>query len=513
METGMTGGPSARRALWIVLIIQSAVVMAITLGVMVAGVGFEQRIVLLFGLLAGLGLAAVSARFLARRMLAPLDQLATHAEAIANRAHTAPPKLDSGAWMLPGAMLSLAESLGRIQSQVQGADGRQPAASAAPVAGGPAALEPEGLKHRIEALTASLPWPCWVTDRNGCITHHNAAAAQLLATNAHDIKGLAIEPWITRQAAPATWSELQRTVLAGSCWRGEVDAQAGDGRTLRLAITAAPTQGPGGEVASVNYWVEDVTEVRQLQNLLIDMERLSTRGKMAGEIAHEINNFLTILGGNLDIIPMLLAAGNHEKVQSKFAAMKQVLDKIARLSDGLMGHRDNDSELSSCDVNRLIENLVAFLKPQNRYDEIEVSCRPDPALPKISVRVGQIQQVLVNLLNNAADAVHSSRDREGRIDIETRHLPDRGEISISVRDNGPGLSRAASARIFRERYSDKKSGHGLGLLNCHRIAQAHRGTLTVESSEGQGTAFTFTLPTSQGQALQPTSARAVPAAG
>jgi len=171
-----------------------------------------------------------------------------------------------------------------------------------------------------------------------------------------------------------------------------------------------------------------------------------------------------------------------------------VLEKIARFSDGLMGCRDQDSEPTPCDINRLIESLLAFLKPQNRYDGIDFSLQADPELPKIPVKVGQLQQVLVNLLNNAADAVHEARDREGKIDIGTQWLADRQQIAISVRDNGKGLSAAALSRVFKERYSDKQMGHGLGLINCHKIAQLHGGTLSVESVEGGGATFTLLLP-------------------
>jgi signal transduction histidine kinase len=179
--------------------------------------------------------------------------------------------------------------------------------------------------------------------------------------------------------------------------------------------------------------------------------------------------------------------------------MKQVLDKIARFSDGLMGHREDTSEAVPCDLNKLIVRLVDFLKPQNRFDGVAMVFQPDPALPDSCVRPGEIGQVLVNLLNNAADAIHLGGRREGRIEIAARRAPERDVVCITVRDNGPGLSNTAKSRIFRERYSEKKSGHGLGLLNCHAIARAHGGTLTVESAEGMGTTFTLTLPVASGE--------------
>jgi signal transduction histidine kinase len=291
------------------------------------------------------------------------------------------------------------------------------------------------------------------------------------------------------------WEQLFADPLHnGRPWQGEVSGRARDGAERWLQMTVAPCHDDEGKLSEFLVFIQDCTEFRQLQSLVIDMERLSTRGAMAREIAHEINNYLTILGGNLDVLPMLLAAGQTQKVEKKFAAMRQALDKIARFADGLMGHRDAESEPSPCDLHRLIEGLIGFLKPQNRYDNIDINLHSGPGVPELYVNVGQIQQVMVNLLNNAADAVQESRSTPGRIDIETHWLQDQDAVAVSVSDNGGGIGPALCARLFRERYSSKKGGHGLGLLNCHKIVEAHGGQIRVESVEGKGTTFTLTLP-------------------
>jgi len=449
-----SSGPSAaprrspRTILVTAFLIQSLVTMALTVCMLAAGEGIAQSFALLSGLLLVTALGAVLGALVARRLLPSLT----------------------------GAFPDHQES-----SSVRVPDPELP-------------TELETTKRRLEMLMTRLPWPLWMTTPAGVITHHNVAAARLLESEGADLRGRTLDEWISPDSVPESWSEFRCNAQDGARWHGEMNAVTGQGRSLRLDLTAEPVVVSAGCVQSVLYMAVDVTEMHELQNLVIDMERMSTRGRMAGEIAHEINNYLTILGGNLDIIPMLLATGNHEKVTSKFLAMKQVLDKIARFSDGLMGHRDDDPEPVPCDVNRLIENLIAFLRPQNRYDGIDLSWHGEANLPKVTVNVGQIQQVMVNLLNNAADAVRQVHRQGGQIEVSSRLIPGRGEVAISVRDNGPGVSEEASARIFRERYSDKKSGHGLGLINCHRIAQAHRGTLTVESAAGEGATFTLTLP-------------------
>lgn len=482
----VTNGPSARRVLAWALIIQSLATLVLTTAALVAPAGVDARFLLLLGVLAVVGVATALATWLSIRVFGPLEQLVAQAENLAQGRSTVVTSVGSAS-MQPGDISRLSIALNTLQSKKP----NDVASSADRLF--PVAKDDSGAA--ISSLLQAVPWAVWITDRDGLVTHYNALMAELFESDSGSLRGYPTEPWFTRRTKSETWTELHHSVVNGTPWRGEIEAVSETGDVLRMELTAAPVESSGA-AQDILFLAEDVTEIRQLGKVLIDLERQSTRGEMAGEVAHEINNFLTILGGNLDIIPMLLATGKHEKVEAKFVAMRQVLDKIARFSDGLMGPRGMGQEASECDINRLIENLSEFLKPQNRFDGVELAVRLDPDMPKVSVRVGEINQVLVNLLNNAADAIHQDGRREGRVEVSTRHLRDQKEFAVMVRDNGPGLSTNASEHIFRDRYSDKKSGHGLGLLNCHAIARGHGGQLTVETTPGQGTSFTLKLPCS-----------------
>jgi PAS domain S-box-containing protein len=349
-------------------------------------------------------------------------------------------------------------------------------------------------RNFFSTLVARTPSPIVVTDPEDRILLFNEAASDLFGWRPDEIVGEMVDRLFSHENRPEVRSELERDVRRGKVWHGEFLGRTHTGSSPLLAATVSPVRDDHGSILAYMYLAQDITETRQLQNLIIQMERMSTRGEMAGEIAHEINNYLTILGGNLDVIPMLLAQGNHEKLQRKFQSMKEVLDKIARFSDGLMGPNDTDTERTQCDLNRLVEGLVAFLKPQNRYDGIHIQLELDDTLPPATVGVGQIQQVLVNLLNNAADAIHEHGREDGHIRIVTAWEPREGGIKVRVSDNGTGIAAGIVSRLFRERYTSKARGHGLGLINCRRIIDGHRGRLEVESREGHGAHFTLTIP-------------------
>lgn len=349
-------------------------------------------------------------------------------------------------------------------------------------------------RNFLSTLIERTPSPTVVTEPENRILLFNEAAVNLFGWQADEMIGEGFDRIYSQENRPEIRAQLDMEIRRGKVWSGEFLGRTKDGSNILLDVTVSPVRDDHGSILAYMYLAQDITETRQLQNLIIQMERLSTRGEMAGEIAHEINNYLTILGGNIDLIPMLLAAGNTEKLEKKLTSMKEVLQKIAQFSDGLMGHNETETRRSECDLNRLIESLVGFLKPQNRYDGIHIQLSLDEKLPTLWVDVGQLQQVLVNLMNNAADSIRGCERPDGSIDVTTRWLTEEGDVQIKVRDNGAGIPASVITKLFKERYTSKKRGHGYGLLTCRKIIEGHGGRLEAESREGHGATFILTVP-------------------
>jgi len=346
----------------------------------------------------------------------------------------------------------------------------------------------------LSTLIQRTPFPVLVTRQNAEILLVNGAARELFGWEPGEAENTSLDRVFSPDNHPGTLDEMRSTLQAGRVWKGEFIARRGSGEDRLVAATVSPVKDQREESAAYMYMAQDITETRQLQGLLMEMDRLSTRGEMAAEIAHEINNYLTILGGNLEVIPMLLAAGRSDKVERKFAAMKEVLDRIARFSDGLMGHGDAGTSRSECDLNQLIDGLVSFLKPQNRFDGIHISLVCQSRLPLLWVDVGQMQQVIVNLLNNAADSIKDSARADGRITVTTHFDAAADEVVCSIADNGKGIAPEAAAQLFLARYTTKKKGHGFGLLNCRKILESHGGRIDAESRAEGGATFRLSIP-------------------
>ncbi|MFQ5499256.1 MAG: ATP-binding protein [Candidatus Zixiibacteriota bacterium] len=266
-----------------------------------------------------------------------------------------------------------------------------------------------------------------------------------------------------------------------------------DGSMFPAYMLAATVSNKFNEPIAKIYTLSDISESREFQEMMIRLDRYYTKGQMVGDIAHEINNFLAILSGNIELMPLFLRKGDQEKIDSKLELMKTTVDRIARFCDGLMDVDPDQAHYTPASINQTIENMVAFLKPQNRFQGVQFATRLAPDLPLAEVDIGQVQQLMVNMIHNAADAV-AELEEGAAILIATSLVPNAEEplVRIEVTDNGPGVDETRRELLFEKRFTTKRKGHGIGLITCRKIVDGHRGRIGYDDSAG--TCFYAELP-------------------
>ncbi len=249
------------------------------------------------------------------------------------------------------------------------------------------------------------------------------------------------------------------------------------------------------------FIIRDITESKTFQQMMIRLNKNYTRGEMAGDIAHDINNYLAVLMGNVELIPMFLKKNNMEKVEQKLAQMKKTLDKINNYTSGLLDSEHDDVKFARIHVNQIIENVLAFLKPQKRCYGINVITELSTELPVIDADPAKLQQLLVNIFSNSCDALHDCKT-EKTIRIRTLSSFTNGQhmIRIEINDNGSGVPEEKREKLFMERFTTKRKGHGIGLITCRRIVDAHGGSVGYDFTNG--TTFYIELPQSQGKSTK-----------
>lgn len=240
--------------------------------------------------------------------------------------------------------------------------------------------------------------------------------------------------------------------------------------------------------------IEDITEKTILENYVTISEKLIAKGEMAASIGHELNNFLAIISNNAELLQIRLNKGEVDKAERSVQAILDNIGKIKRFTDNLMDLSKLDQELVNYNVNHLIDDLLFTIKSQQRFKRVGFVVRMSPEIPDIEIDVGQIQQVFLNLLYNAADALDGGTGKS-EIVLTTRREGD--FVVATVRDSGCGIPTENLEKVFEPHFSTKQHGHGLGLSNCKRIVENHGGQISVQSKVGEYTEFKVTLPTNR----------------
>lgn len=264
-----------------------------------------------------------------------------------------------------------------------------------------------------------------------------------------------------------------------------------------VPISNLPHDGDGVIIA-----VEDITEKVLMEKYVILSEKLVAKGEMAASIAHELNNYLAITSNNAELLVINVDRNQLEKAQFNARAITENVHKIKRFVDNLMDFSRPESEFISYDIRHLIEDLLFSLRVQPRFKRTRFSIDFDSDSPNIEMDVGLIQQVLMNLLNNAADAIEERlvkcEDDTARfkrlLAVTTSYDKEAQKLTIKVSDNGVGMTEDTLSKVFSLHFTTKKGGHGLGLSNCKKIVEQHKGELACESTYGEGTTFTIILP-------------------
>ena len=236
---------------------------------------------------------------------------------------------------------------------------------------------------------------------------------------------------------------------------------------------------------------ETLEQRRATQEQLIQSDRLATLGELVAGVAHEVNNPLTGASG---ITQLLLRQELDEPVREDLVLVYAEVNRAARIVQNLLAFaRQHPPEQSYISMNEILQRVVDLRSYELRVNNIELITDLSPDLPMTMGDTSQLQQVFLNIVINAEQAM-AKASGQGRLQVTTRL--DEGNIEIIFADDGPGISATYLSRIFDPFFTTKGQGQGtgLGLSICYGIIQEHHGEITASSKEGQGATFTVKIP-------------------
>jgi two-component system NtrC family sensor kinase len=262
---------------------------------------------------------------------------------------------------------------------------------------------------------------------------------------------------------------------------------------------------------------ERTRQLKDAQRRLIQSDRLASLGRLAGTVAHEINNPISAVLNLSVLMERILGEkgippGREEEFRGYLRQVSGETERVGRIVSELLAFsRRAAPQRAPSDLNAVVLRTVSILRHKLELADVEARIDADPELPLVECDASQMEQVVMNLVANAAEAMTGG----GHVVVRTRRVPDAESVEIAVEDDGPGIPDEHLQRIFEPFFSTKEGGKslGLGLAVVYGIVDAHHGEIDVASKVGKGTTFRITLPVHAPPQSTPAAAFAVGAGG
>ena len=327
-----------------------------------------------------------------------------------------------------------------------------------------------------------------ITRADGRIEHANDAFVRALGYSREDLSRRSFEE-LLEEGFDGVGRHIREDLRARGVWRGTLLRRRRDGSTFPAACTITSLK----EGAAITYLVgveRDITEELRLQDQLVHTERLSAIGELVAGVAHEINNPLQTVVGSVEL--MLEDRSSPPAIRRDLEVVRREAGRAAQIVRSLLAFvRGGTPERTALDVNQVVREAVGLRQFQFQQKSVGLSVDLTPLPAMVLGSREELQQIVMNLLVNAEQAV----DKDGNGAVTIRTALQRGVCTLEVADNGGGVDEELRGRIFEPFFTTKPVGEGtgLGLSISHGIASAHGGTLELIPSD-RGALFRLTLP-------------------
>jgi two-component system, NtrC family, sensor kinase len=348
-------------------------------------------------------------------------------------------------------------------------------------------------RNTLRALFDSTPTSIYIVDRKYTLIAINRARANIAKRHPNEVVGKTCYETLYQRSDPCPGCRVSETLLTGNQTQRIERRWETDGNLQELEINTYPIHNETGQVVQTFLFEEDVTEKRRLEATLAQSEKLAAVGQLAAGVAHEINNPLTAIIANAQLLQHRQSL-DDEETQDMLDLIIRAGDRAAQVVRNLLDFaRKEQYEFTPTDLNETIQRALDLAQHELVARSIRLTFTPAKDLPLILASRDHLQGVWLNLLLNAVDAID---DQQGEIRVSTYRQGN--EIRVSMADNGQGIPPGRIPRIFEPFYTTKEPGRGtgLGLSVCHRIVKQHGGHMLVDSKIGMGTEFTVVLPLS-----------------
>ena len=381
-----------------------------------------------------------------------------------------------------------------------------------------------------------------VVDKDFKIMSQNKALGKLTGIGKEEARGMKCYQQLRGPLCGTQNCTLKQILKGKAMVDVEMEKERADGKKFPCRVMATPFKSPEGDIIGIIEVFTDITELRRLMQKekelaqiaaasaetarkraeelekaykrieksnkelkeatvqLIQAEKLSALGELTAGVAHELNQPLNVIKIICQSILRDIQKERYEQesVEQDLPEIVEQINKMAEIIDHMriFTRRTEGTHRELIDVNMMIEGAFKFLGQQLKYHNIEVIKELKPDLPKVIGDPIRLEQVFLNLITNAKNALESGGKENKRIEISTYKVDHQKIVAVEVVDNGGGISEDLREKIFHPFFTTKEAGKGtgLGLSVAGKIIEEHQGRIELESKAGQGAIFRVILP-------------------
>jgi PAS domain S-box-containing protein len=360
-------------------------------------------------------------------------------------------------------------------------------------------------EQRYRTVLEANPDPIVVYDMNRCVIYFNPAFSQVFGWDLKACTGKRIDGFLPEDRQ-AESRQMGEQIVAGQSFSGiETQRLTQSGVLVPVSISGAVYKDAGGQPAGSIITLRDIREKKKMEQQLLNMQRMESIGTLAGGIAHDFNNLLMAIQGNVSLA--LYDLDERDPHRRVFDDIQRAVKSGSRLTSQLLGFaRKGRYEVKLLELNRVVKDVSETYGRTRKDISIHYELAAD--LSAVEADEGQIEQVLLNILVNAGQAMAAGGD----LFIGTRNAshaemtgkvyqPKPGKYAfLSIADSGVGIDKKVIDHVFEPFFTTKEMGRGtgLGLASAYGIIKGHGGYIDVESQLGRGTTFYIYLPASDG---------------
>jgi len=336
--------------------------------------------------------------------------------------------------------------------------------------------------------------PVQITDLNGKMIYVNTAFTKVSGYSKEELIGKSPSIFGSGKLSKNYWDKMWKTISAGKVWFGEIEDRKKNGEPFHSELLISPILGKDDKVTSYFGIHRDMSEKLTLEKRLINTQKMESIGTLAAGIAHEVGNPLASISA---LVQVAQRNTEDEFINEKLGLVKSQITRISKIIKDLVDFsRPSNFEFQLTDINESIKEAVEITKVGTKAKDIEFSVNLNGDIPSLPLVADQIQQVFVNILLNAVDAIMESKTKNENKHISVESSLADDEVILTFEDTGPGIEQKNLSKIFEPFFTTKEQGKGtgLGLWVSYGIVKSFRGDIKVKSKPGKGTTFIINLP-------------------